>query len=99
MTTNNKQPYELTILLDENATEDDIQRMTDIIKRHGEVTKMDDDGVKRLAYRIKGHERAHYLFYYLELDTHRYITEELSTNSEVLRYLLVKTHNFYGGNR
>ena len=99
MTTNNKQQYELTILLDENATEDDIQHMTETIKRYGEVTKMDDEGVKRLAYNIKGHERAHYLFYYLELDTYRYITEELSTNSDVLRYLLVRTRNFDGGNR
>lgn len=84
--------YELTILVDENAPQEVIDELTEKIKGYGKITKVEDDGVKRLAYPIRNQEKAHYLFYELELenDVPAKLSSNLNIDEDVMRYLLVR---------
>ena len=94
-TTNTTKNYELTILVDEIAPQEVIDGLTEKVKGYGKITKIEDDGVKRLAYpvqKVRLHEKAHYLYYTLELEND--VPTKLSTNlnidDDVVRYLLVR---------
>lgn len=91
-TTNTTKNYELTILVDEIAPQEVIDGLTEKIKRYGKITSIEDDGVKRLAYPIRNHEKAHYLFYTLELenDVPAKISSNLNIDDDIMRYLLVR---------
>lgn len=92
--------YELTVITPETATEVDIEKITRVIKRYSmSIEKFEDDGVKRLAYPINGHDRGRYLFWQLDMTTGEptKLSAELNINDSVLRYLLVKADTRYGG--
>ena len=91
-TTNTTKNYELTILVDEIAPQEVIDGLTEKVKGYGKITSFEDDGVKRLAYPIRNHEKAHYLFYTLELEdgVQAKLSSDLNTNEDVMRYLLVR---------
>lgn len=91
-TTNTTRNYELTILADEIATQEVIDGLTEKIKGYGKITNIEDDGVKRLAYPIRNHEKARYLFYTVELenDVPSKLSSHLNIDDDVLRYLLVR---------
>lgn len=92
--------YELTIIAPEVATEVDIEKLTKVIKRCSmSIEKFEDDGVKRLAYSINGHNRGHFLFWELDMATGepQKLSSELNIKDEVLRYLLVKADTRYRG--
>lgn len=92
-TTNTTKKYELTILVDEIAPQEVIDGLTKKIKRYGKGVKFEDDGVKRLAYPIRNHEKARYLYYTLELENDMTfkISSNLNIDDDVVRYLLVRT--------
>lgn len=91
-TTNTTKKYELTILMDEVVTDKDIEAMTELMKKYGTVVKLEDEEVKRLAYPIRDHEKARYLFYILELenDVPAKLSRNLDIEDNVIRYLLVR---------
>lgn len=91
-TTNTTKNYELTILVDEIAPQEVIDGLTEKVKGYGKITSFEDDGVKRLAYPIRNHEKARYLFYTLELenDMPSKISSNLNIDDNVVRYLLVR---------
>ena len=94
--TNTTKKYELTILMDEGATDKDIEAMTKRVERYGTVVEFEDDGVKRLAYPIQRerlHEKTRYLFYtmIIEGDKWRELNDDFNTNKNIIRYLLVRT--------
>lgn len=91
-TTNTTKKYELTILVDEVAPQEVIDGLTEKIKGYGKITKMEDDGVKRLAYPILNHEKARYLYYELELEdgVQPKLSSHLNIEDNILRYLLVR---------
>lgn len=91
MTTTTKN-YELTILVDEVAPQEVIDGLTEKIKGYGKITSIEDDGVKRLAYPIRNHEKARYLFYTLELENDMQIklSSDLNIDDDIMRYLLVR---------
>jgi small subunit ribosomal protein S6 len=91
-TTNTTKNYELTILVDEIAPQEVIDGLTEKIKGYGKITSIEDDGVKRLAYPIRNHEKARYLFYTLELenDVPAELSRNLGIEDNVIRYLLVR---------
>lgn len=91
-TTNTTKKYELTILVDEIASQEVIDGLTKKIKRYGKRVKFEDDGVKRLAYPIRNHEKARYLYYTLDLenDVPYKISSHLNIDDDVIRYLLVR---------
>lgn len=94
-TTTTTKEYELTIIVDETATQETIDELTEKLKEFGKVTKVEDDGVKRLAYpiqRVRLHEKGHFMFYQLELENGapQMVSEYLSYNDNALRHLLVR---------
>lgn len=91
-TTTTTKNYELTILVDEIAPQEVIDGLTEKIKGYGKITNIEDDGVKRLAYPICNQEKAHYLFYELELenDVPAKLSSNLNIDEDVMRYLLVR---------
>lgn len=91
-TTNTTKNYELTILVDEIAPQEVIDGLTEKVKGYGKITSFEDDGVKRLAYPIRNHEKARYLFYTLELenDVPAKLSSNLNTDDNIVRYLLVR---------
>ena len=89
--------YELSVLYD---TRTDYNRADDIVRSlisefGGVITKIEDDGVKRLAYSICGQDYAHYTFYDVRLPqgTPAKLSSKLNITDEVLRYLLVRVEN------
>lgn len=85
--------YELTIIAPESISDEGIHEIKRTIRKHTtSVEKFEDDGVKRLAYTIKGHDRGRYLFWYIGLpyEEPAKLSSELNLNDHVLRYLLVK---------
>lgn len=91
-TTTTTKPYELTILMDELAEQSQIDELTKKIRKYGKITGGGDDGVKRLAYPIRNHEKARYLYYTLELeaDAPHELSCNLNIDDDVMRYLLVR---------
>lgn len=91
-TTNTTKNYELTILGDEDAPQEVIDGLTEKIKGYGKIKTIEDDGVKRLAYPIRNHEKARYLYYTLELENDMQIklSSDLNIDEDVMRYLLVR---------
>lgn len=86
--------YELSVLYD---TRTDYERANNLVRSlvydfGGAVDKVEDDGVKRLAYSICGQDYAHYTFYNVRLpqDIPAKLSSKLNITDEVLRYLLVK---------
>lgn len=89
--------YELTVLFHPDL-EMNIDPALDKVKKiietsGGNITKEENDGKKRLAYKIASQEFA--LYYYFELDlpaeAPAKISSQLNINDETLRYLLVKS--------
>lgn len=83
--------YELTVLTPETASELDIEQVERVIRRYGEIGKREDEGIKRLAYPINGHDKARYLYYEINMPQGKpqELSSVLNTNDMVLRYLLV----------
>lgn len=85
--------YELTLLFDEILENDIIEAVEKKIKNYATITKIEDDGIKRLAYPIRGHEKARYKYYNLDIegDNWKDLSSELNYNTdEVMRFLLVR---------
>lgn len=91
-TTNTTKKYELTILVDEIAPQEVIDGLTEKVKGYGKITKIEDDGVKRLSYPIDYHEKTRFLYYTLELEdgVPAKLSSNLNTDDDIVRYLLVR---------
>jgi small subunit ribosomal protein S6 len=88
--------YELTVLIHpdlEVDLETPLNKVRDIIKSAGgTITKEDNWGKKKLAYRINKEDFAVYVYFDVTLpaDAPLKISNTLNITDEVLRYLLVK---------
>lgn len=88
--------YELTVLIHSGLEADieaPINKVHEIIKSAGgEITREDNWGKKKLAYRINKEDFAIYVYMELTLpaDALLKISNTLNITDEVLRYLLVK---------
>lgn len=87
--------YELTVLIHpdlEVDIESPINKVRELIKSNGgEITKEDNWGKKKLAYRIKREDFAVYVYFEVKLPAAAplKISNTLNITDEVLRYLLV----------
>ena len=82
-------PYELTILADDNLTEDEVvAHIKDLLV--GTIYTAKYDGCKTLAYTIMGHEKAHYIYVDITLTPLEVslLPEKLEKLNWCLRYLL-----------
>jgi len=88
--------YELTVLIHpdlESNLEAPLAKVRDIITNAGgTITKEDNWGKKKLAYRIKGQDFGVYVYFDVALpaDAPLKISNIFNITDEVLRYLLVK---------
>jgi len=86
--------YELVVLLHpdlEIDLEKPLAKIRNLIKDNGgEITKEDNWGKRKLAYRIKGEEFAMYVYFEVSLPGQavKKIQSTLTITDEVLRYLL-----------
>ena len=91
--------YELTILVHpdlEAKLEEPLKKVRDLITTNcGTITKEDNWGKKKLAYRIKREDFAVYVCMELALPAEAplKISNTLNITDEVLRYLLVKAED------
>ena len=87
-------PYELTVLLHEACdTGMGIAHVVDIVERFGgRVVSSENEGRKRLPYKINNEEFAQYIYMNIVLpkDAPVRVSTALDTTNVVLRYLLVK---------
>ncbi len=88
--------YEIAILYDPDL-EIDLEKATSRIEKiftdnSGKITKVDSWGKRKLAYPIKKHESAIYVFYTLDLlpESVRKIETVLNITDEVIRFLIVR---------
>ena len=87
--------YELTVLIHpdlESDIETPLTKVRELVKQHGgEITKEDNWGKKKLAYKINREDFAVYVYMDVKLpaDAPLKISNTLNITDEVLRYLLV----------
>ena len=88
--------YELTVLVHpdlESKLEEPLKALRELVETNGgKITKEENWGKKRLAYRIEGQDFAIYVSFDLELpaDAPLKISNSLNITDFALRYLLVK---------
>lgn len=89
--------YELAILYDPDL-EIDLEKPANKVKEiitegGGKITAEDNWGKRKLAYNIKGHDMAVYVFYTAEIDPAnvKTIESKLNITDEVVRFLVVKS--------
>lgn len=90
--------YELTVVLSEKTTTakkksvlESITKIVELLK--GKLGKVEDWGVKDLAYKIEKQEKGLYLHIPLELESSfvKQLDTKLKMDDGILRYLIVKT--------
>ena len=88
--------YEIAILFDPDL-EVDLDKATDKVEKiitdnGGKITNTDNWGKKKLAYPIKKHDSAVYVFYTAEVpgESVRKIESILNITDEVIRFLIVR---------
>ncbi|MCS7185213.1 MAG: 30S ribosomal protein S6 [bacterium] len=79
--------YEIMILFDPATNEKDINNFLNQIDGN---KKVEDLGVKKLAYRIKKKDTAHYFVLRLLSDNINAIKSMMDKNSNILRYLIIR---------
>ncbi|OHD65257.1 MAG: 30S ribosomal protein S6 [Spirochaetes bacterium RBG_13_51_14] len=85
--------YELTVILRNKEVESLIDRVKDILKKHGAGILSDNSlGVKKLAYEIDRESEGYYLFMNAQIppDSVKKIISEFRLNNNILRHLFVK---------
>ena len=89
--------YETICILNPDLAEEDVQETTErysalITENGGEVTKTDYWGLRKLAYKVKGHPRGHliYLLYSGAPDTVSELERNLRILDQNIRYMTVK---------
>lgn len=94
--------YELMVILDPNIGEEaaskEVEKLKGEIKElEGKVSNDDFWGIRDLAYRIKKEDRGYYAVLNFEIDPSKTkeFEKDLSLNQAILRYLLIKTPNYY----
>ncbi len=89
--------YDLNVILDPNLSEQQLQTEKDAVttqveRAEGEITSVDEWGVRRLAYPIRKLKEGYYLIYRLKLssDKPKAIEAALRQRDNVMRVLVVK---------
>ena len=88
--------YESVIIvnpsLDEEKVKSLIDKFSDLINKHGKVTKVDNMGKRKLAYEVKKNREGIYVVFYFEAEPS--LIAELERNyritDEVIKFIVVK---------
>lgn len=90
------QSYEIAVLYHpdlEIDLEKAAQKVAKIVTDNGgKITSEDNWGKRKLAYKIKGHDHAVYVFYAVDLtaDSVKKVESTLNITDEVIRFLITK---------
>ncbi len=88
--------YELVVILTQKLSEEDkkatVVKISNLIKANGEVTSVDDMGVKKLAYEIKKESDGHYYLFNFMATPNSILELErvLRIDDSVLKYMTIK---------
>jgi len=88
--------YELVVILTQKLSEEDknatVVKISNLIKDNGEVTSVDDMGVKKLAYEIKKESDGHYYLFNFMATPNSILELErvLRIDDSVLKYMTIK---------
>ena len=88
--------YESVIIvnpsLDEEKVKSLIDKFSDLINKHGKVTKVDNMGKRKLAYEVKKNREGIYVVFYFEAEPS--LIAELERNyritDEVIKFMVVR---------
>ncbi len=88
--------YETIFLMKDNLTEEQKNTVTEKIKSYidtnGKITKIDDLGIKKLAYEVKTYKQAHY--YLIEFEAESSKIQELERiyriTDEILKFIVIR---------
>lgn len=91
--------YETIILIKNDIEEEERNKVIDIIKdylnENGKITKLDNIGVRKLAYEVRGYKEAYY--YLIEFESEPDIIAELERKyritDEILKFIVVRRDN------
>lgn len=90
------QAYEIAVLYHPDLEIDldkAAQKVAKIVSDNGgKITSEDNWGKRKLAYKIKGHDHAVYVFYTVDLaaDSVKKVEQTLNITDEVIRFLITK---------
>ena len=88
--------YESVILIKSDLTEEQrnetINKICDFINENGKVQKVDEIGLRKMAYEINNYKESYYVVIYFEMDYSNIAELErlYRITDEVLKYLTVK---------
>lgn len=74
-----------------------VSELSDVIKREGgEVVKVDNWGLKNLAYRIKKNRKGHYVLLNITAPANAIFEYErlMGLNEDIIRYMTIKVDEF-----
>lgn len=96
----NKIRYESVYILKPTLTKEEINKMMEricaVIDEKGKVIKIENIGIKNLAYLVKGFAQGYYLIMDFEIDTDKYakeisqIEQRLRTFEEILKFIVIR---------
>lgn len=92
--------YELVTIVKPNLKDEEVKdvdtRLQDKINEYGEITKLEDLGIKKLAYEINKFKEGHYFLYEFKVDDSKkgeviQETERLCRiTDEIMKFITVK---------
>jgi len=91
--------YESVIIINPNVekegTKELVQRFSDLINTDGKLEKVDEMGVKKLAYEIQKNKEGNYVVFYFEANPN--LISELERNyritDEVIKFMTIKVED------
>ncbi|MBN2079989.1 MAG: 30S ribosomal protein S6 [Spirochaetes bacterium] len=85
--------YELTVILRSRDVEPLLEKVRDILSKHGVVQLADNSlGVRKLAYLVDGEKEGYYFFINADIppESVKNIIADFRLNHDILRWLFVK---------
>ena len=88
--------YESVIIIKPNLEEGEIEgiitKISDLINKDGEVTKVDKMGVKTLAYEIEKNKEGYYIIFYFEAkaDVIFELERNYRINENIIKFITVR---------
>ena len=91
--------YESVIIINPNVekegTKELVQKFSDLINTDGKLEKVDEMGVKKLAYEIQKNKEGNYVVFYFEANPN--LISELERNyritDEVIKFMTIKVED------
>lgn len=95
--------YECTFIVRQDATAQEVEKITStlsnvISENQGKVLKVENWGLRTLAYDIKKNKKGHYVMLVIEAENSalKEMERRIKLTEDVIRYLTVKIDSFNG---